>query len=248
MNELATTSVAPSVTLSATCRLWLVDLDQPCDEATAAMLSDDEKARAGRFVFDKDRRRFVTARCALRQRLSAETGEAPAALRFAYGAFGKPSLADHPHCAFNLSHAGGTALIGIVPASARRQGIVDIGVDIEAARSFPDLSSLAEASFHRDDIEAFAQATDPTSAFFHGWTRREACLKALGTGLSSLHAIPATGVGVRAATILASAETGPLSLSIESFQTAPGVFAAVACASFLPSVARSPRACVELLS
>lgn len=235
--------------LSDTCRLWLVDLDEPCDETMAGMLSDDEKARAGRFVFDKDRRRFVAARCALRQRLSIETGEAPAALRFGYGAFGKPSLVDHPDCAFNLSHAGATALIGVVPASARRRGIVDIGVDIESARSFPDLALLAEASFHRDDLEAFGQATDPVSAFFQGWTRREACLKALGTGLSSLHAIPATGVGAQAATILmGAAGTGPLALSIESFQTSPGVFAAVACASPRPSVIRSPRACVELLS
>lgn len=248
MNELTTTPVASPVALSGTCRLWLVDLDQPFDECTAAMLSDDEKARAGRFVFDKDRRHFIAARCALRQRLSVETGEAPAALRFAYGAFGKPALADHPRCAFNLSHAGATALIGIVPESARRQGIVDIGVDIETARSFSDLALLAEASFHRDDHGAFTQAADQASAFFLGWTRREACLKALGTGLSSLHAIPATGVGVHGATILASSETGPLSLSVESFQTSPGVFAAVACASAIPSVVRRPHACVELLS
>ena len=45
---------------------------------------------------------------------------------------------------------------------------------------------MAQASFHGDDTARLASMADPPLAFMLGWTRKEACLKAMGLGLSSL--------------------------------------------------------------
>src|SRR5688572_25036274 len=58
----------------------------------AASLDPVERARAERFVFAHDARRFVAAHGFLRERLAAELRSAPGALRFELGAFGKPRL------------------------------------------------------------------------------------------------------------------------------------------------------------
>ncbi|MDB5828206.1 MAG: hypothetical protein JWQ73_2426, partial [Variovorax sp.] len=77
----------------AACRLWHVDLDDAAATDARDCLSADESTRAARFVFERDRRRYVAAHIALRQTLSVATGVPAAALAFDVGAFGKPSLA-----------------------------------------------------------------------------------------------------------------------------------------------------------
>lgn len=157
--------------------LWLVDLDQPGD--TPPWLAPEELARAERFHFEHDARRYRASHAALRQLLARRTGLDPLALHFEQGAYGKPRLAaaQAPH--FNLSHSGGWALIGICASAP-------IGVDIEAPRAMDDLLALAEHHFSPREFEALRgvpQNRQPQS-FLRCWTRKEACLKALGSGLS----------------------------------------------------------------
>ena len=56
--------------------VWTVALDQPADVCARLelVLSDDERARARRFVFERDTRRFVVCRAALRRVLAQYTG------------------------------------------------------------------------------------------------------------------------------------------------------------------------------
>src|SRR5947207_13306492 len=61
--------------------------------ASATLLSDRERERAGRFAFDPDRGRFIVARALLRQLLAARLGVRPDAVELASGARGKPALA-----------------------------------------------------------------------------------------------------------------------------------------------------------
>src|SRR5947209_19745515 len=88
--------------------VWSVDLDPPTAgaEALAATLSSDERDRAARFHFDRDRRRFVHARGALRSVLAAYVNATPSELSFAYGAHGKPALGGNyaGRLSFNVSH------------------------------------------------------------------------------------------------------------------------------------------------
>ena len=61
-----------------------------------------------------------------------------------------------------------------------------IGVDIERIRPLDDLVGVARSAFSaRECSELFSLASsEQQAAFFRVWTRKEAVLKALGTGFS----------------------------------------------------------------
>jgi 4'-phosphopantetheinyl transferase len=161
--------------------LWRFRLDAPADrlDALAETLSADERARADRFAFDVHRLRFVAARGRLREVLGRYLGAPPASLRFAYGPHGKPELRDAPGLRFNLSHSGSAALLAVSPDRP-------VGVDLEEARPLADFESLADRVFSPRERRAL-DALPPSgrlAAFYLGWTRKEAYLKALGDGLA----------------------------------------------------------------
>ncbi|MES2246638.1 MAG: 4'-phosphopantetheinyl transferase superfamily protein [Pseudomonadota bacterium] len=155
-----------------------VELDHFTDTLPTQVLSAEECARAESLRFPVDRARFVAAHVALRQALCAYTGLAPDALTLATGAFGKPSLAGHPRTQFSLSHSQGLALIAI-------GGRGPLGADVELLRPMSDAAALAAAHFtpHEQDALAALPAHDRDRAFLTCWTRKEACLKAIGVGL-----------------------------------------------------------------
>jgi 4'-phosphopantetheinyl transferase len=180
--------------------LWLVDLDggfvdagNPADALDT--LDDLERARAARFAFERDRRRWIAARRALRHLLGLRTHTPAAQLRFGEGAFGKPHLLGHPDCAFSLSHSDRFALIAI-GGDAVPGGGGEVGVDLELHKPLPDLAELARHCFTREERHAIEKmpADRRERSFLSVWTRKEACLKALGYGLQIEPASFAAGV------------------------------------------------------
>jgi 4'-phosphopantetheinyl transferase len=166
--------------------VWYVDLAVAGPlGAYSATLSDDERARAARFVFERDARRFVVARSALRTILGGYLGLEPGHLTFSYGAYGKPALdGDSAGLTFNLSHSGEVAVVAAGWGRA-------LGVDVEQWRPLPDLAALAARSFaprERAALDALPERERPP-AFFRCWTRKEAFIKATGEGLA--HALEA---------------------------------------------------------
>jgi 4'-phosphopantetheinyl transferase len=144
-------------------------------------LSDDERARAARFRFQRDRDSYVVSRALLRQLLAAYTGDPPAWIRFGYGAQGKPAIASagSPSLSFNVAHSGDAVLLGF---AADRE----IGVDVERMQNGMDFAGLAQSSFsltERDAVLALAPEKR-ASLFYEYWTCKEACIKADGRGLS----------------------------------------------------------------
>lgn len=159
--------------------LWLIGLaDAPSDDEIG-WLSAPERARAERFAFDRDRRRHLAAHCGLRRLLSARLGVDAGSLRFREGPFGKPYLDGRPACAFNLSHSHDVALVALADDG-------EIGVDVEVLRHFPDALALAGQHYTASERAALAgrAGRERDLAFLFGWTRKEACLKAVGSGLS----------------------------------------------------------------
>lgn len=139
-------------------------------------LSDDERARADRFVFAADRDRYIAGRARLRHILGRCIDRPPAAVAFRYGPYGKPVVAG---VAFNLSHTGDLAVLATGPAG------LQLGADIEAIRSIT--MDVARLHFAPAEV-ATLQALPPdarVAAFYRCWTRKEAYLKARGTGLST---------------------------------------------------------------
>lgn len=163
--------------------LWLVDLEAPAREHEAPSpgeaLDGAERARAARFHFERDAHRYRASHTALRHLLAQRTGVPAASLRFGAGGHDKPRL-DLPGApAFNLSHSGRWALIGI-------GGQAPIGVDIEAPREMGELMALAERNFTATECRELLALPEAgrLRAFLRCWTRKEACLKAIGSGLS----------------------------------------------------------------
>lgn len=98
---------------------------------------------------------------------------------FVEGEHGKPCLQLNKPLHFNMSHSMGWALIGI---SAH----APVGVDIELPRPLADWTALAQRSLSPAEW-ANLMALPPgrhAGAFLQCWTRKEACLKALGSGLT----------------------------------------------------------------
>jgi 4'-phosphopantetheinyl transferase len=158
-------------------RTWL-DVDPQETNRLFSFLTEEERSRAGRFIFPRDRDHFAVARGTLRELLGAYLQTSPASLRFQTGLYGKPSLVDHPHVRFNLSHSYGLALY--VFANNR-----DLGIDVEKIRPEFATEGIAERYFslaERHELRALPEEMR-TEAFFLCWTRKEAYVKAHGDGL-----------------------------------------------------------------
>lgn len=145
------------------------------------LLSNDEKERAQRFFFQRDRERFVAGRGVLRTLLGRYTRVRPEALHFSYSEYGKPFLEaqeNFENITFNISHSRDLALLGVARGRA-------IGVDIECSR--PDVldEDIAERFFSPHEVAALHSLPrrQQEKAFFNCWTRKEAYLKARGEGL-----------------------------------------------------------------
>ncbi len=162
--------------LEVAVHLWSLDLPEHLLPELSRLLSDDEHARAQRFVYPRDRNRYIAGRARLRQLLAAETGRAPQSLRFRYGANGKPSLDGGP--AFNLSHSGTLAALAIGAATP------EIGLDIERIRPIED--TVARRHFSPAEYAALSRlrGDDWLTGFYRCWTRKEAIIKARGLGLA----------------------------------------------------------------
>jgi 4'-phosphopantetheinyl transferase len=142
------------------------------------LLSPDERDRADRFRFDRDRDRYTAARGMLRILLGAYLGRPPASLTFDYGRFQKPALRGGG-LSFNLSHSGPVALYAICAGG-------EVGIDIERDDADFARERIAEHFFSTSEVQALRSVPQALQAraFLHCWTRKEAFIKARGDGLS----------------------------------------------------------------
>jgi 4'-phosphopantetheinyl transferase len=146
--------------------------------ALEALLSSEELARARRFHFEKDAARFVTGRATARCVIAAYLGVEPGEIRFFEGAHGKPLLPDAPGLHFNWSHAGDVVAVAVASA--------EVGVDVERTERITDLDAVAERVFSERELDEYRALEGDARriAFFNGWTRKEAFIKATGEGMT----------------------------------------------------------------
>jgi 4'-phosphopantetheinyl transferase len=161
--------------------LWRWDLNASASDFDRhwRTLSEEERNRAQKYRFEKHRRRFVVGRGQLRHILATYLECTAREIAFRYGHAGKPQSIMQPaqwRLSFNLSHSEDSAALGICDG-------FEIGVDVEHARPIegeilPEMFSASE----RAQFDALPPV-ERRRAFFESWTKKEACLKALGTGL-----------------------------------------------------------------
>jgi 4'-phosphopantetheinyl transferase len=164
--------------------VWRVSLDESPSQVALFQntLDDDERSRADRFYFSRDRERFVVARGVLRALLGRYLDRSPESLSFTYSSHGKPALASESGddaIRFNLSHSQETALYAVT----RNR---ELGVDLEFIRCNLETEQIAQRFFSRSEIAALLALPLALRkyAFFLCWTRKEAYIKARGEGLS----------------------------------------------------------------
>ncbi|MCW1926668.1 4'-phosphopantetheinyl transferase superfamily protein [Luteolibacter arcticus] len=163
---------------SGTALVLVVDPALVGAEMTAS-LSAAERKQAERFRFEKDAIHWRACRAALRGALGEALGIPPATVAFEFGEFGKPALSpEWQGLHFNLSHCRDLALIALC-----RDGAV--GVDVEPADRAASLLGCEDAFCHPEEIAALPSEEVPRAfTLMDIWTKKEALLKALGTGFS----------------------------------------------------------------
>lgn len=172
-------------------KLWLCpneDLEPTMADVLAAhWLDEHEQETADRFLFERDRRQYVVAHTLVRRALALEAGLAEAELVFWRSSRGRPFLRppEHElprggrHLDFNLSHAGGYNLLGVV----RRHRV---GVDVERLDRDEQAIDAIVRTFsgeEQDWVAGVRRGPARDRRALRLWTLKEAYSKARGLGL-----------------------------------------------------------------
>ena len=155
-------------------------------------LSPVETARSNQLKSDRARKCFIAGRGVLRDILGKYLGCEPAEVPIAAGEQGKPYLTgSSERLRFNVSHSGELLLLAV--ATGR-----DIGIDLETTDPDKPFAAMARIAFSRPEQEELFSlpASRQAAAFYRQWVRKEACLKACGTGFS----VPGTSVEIDSGT------------------------------------------------
>lgn len=166
--------------------LWLLRLPG-LDEGSfdTSVLDATELRQAAAFRRPADRVRYTAAHIALRRLLGGCLGKPPQSVELerepcpCCGApHGRPAIAQSPvPLHFSLSHGGDLVLIGLAAAP--------VGVDVEAVPAASTVSHVGSALHPAEQAEIAAAATERRAEVFARlWTRKEAYLKGIGTGLA----------------------------------------------------------------
>ena len=177
----------PSLSLtSGEVHVWRARLEQPPElEATLQenflhTLDQQERERADRFHFEKHRRRFILGRGFLRALLARYLETTPEDVSFSYGPYGKPALsAQHHSLRFNASHSHELAVYAFAQDH-------ELGVDVEYIKRDLETADIARHFFSAYEVETLSALPEAerAAAFFRCWTRKEAYIKGIGSGLS----------------------------------------------------------------
>jgi len=164
--------------------VWLCDLKQLSGNINNfySILSEDERDRADKLKVDDKKQQYIITRGTLRQRLGLLTNIEPEYFVFEHLEHGKPVLVNDARYAdikFNVSHSHDLALIAI----SQKQ---NIGIDIEKINHESNHQALMTRFFSKSEQAEFQtiQEKNMAKAFCACWTRKEAFIKAIGSGVS----------------------------------------------------------------
>lgn len=207
-------------------QLWRIDLKGPATAQDAALLSTEERDRSARFAFDHLRQRYVLAHAALRRVLGQALSRDPASLVWQLGAQGKPSLLGGEGLHFNLSHSDDVAVLALSTHH-------EVGIDVEIHHQQRDAANLSQAVLTESE-RAWMFAGGPADLdrrFLCCWTRKEACIKAIGSGLSLAPQTFDAGAGDAPATVALTWAQRTRAVSVMPIDAGDDVIAALALAA-----------------
>lgn len=165
--------------------IWRISLDDVNHQLKylISLLSQEERKRSKRFIFERDQHRYQVTHSMKRLILANYLDGNPECLRFEVGNHGKPALDNLRNSLkvqFNISHSHNLILIAITMEDL-------IGIDIEYYDKKCSIEGLGEIIFSPSEkifFSALNSQEEKKEAFFRCWTRKEAYLKAIGIGLT----------------------------------------------------------------
>jgi 4'-phosphopantetheinyl transferase len=146
------------------------------------LLDAREHTRSTRLRNQNDRTHFIIAHAFARILLGRYLGCAPKAVRIGYGPNGKPHAirsCGAPDIRFNASRSGRHAAFTFALGG-------DVGVDIEEVSDRIDLTDIVEYALSKGERHFIyaCPKSEQRTAFFSLWVRKEAFLKACGSGFA----------------------------------------------------------------
>jgi len=136
------------------------------------VLSKEELSKAGRFLKDQDKKRYIVSKYFLRILLSNFVKLKPSEISYHFIGNKKPAI---DNLNFSVSHSGNYLIIGI--------NTKPIGVDIEYINIQFEIDDIIQNSFSENEKSFINNGSNRTLNFYTLWTRKEALLKATGEGL-----------------------------------------------------------------
>lgn len=139
-------------------------------------ISSYEQLRANKFHSNNNRETYITCHAMLRLVLSHCLNINPLEISYKIGINNKPGLSGNP-VYFNLTHTNEAFAFAV-------SRDFYVGLDLENIIQDIDIHSISTQFFSKKECSFILKSeTGAKSRFFKLWTRKEALLKALGTGI-----------------------------------------------------------------
>ncbi len=139
------------------------------------VLSSEEKERAQKFHFPRDKNNYIVCHALLRLVIAQTLNLPPSEIIIHTGSNNKPYLEGNS-LYFNLSHTEGTGAIAISEKNS-------IGIDVEKINPAIDYAAIYGSHYTKEEQKLLKGTSNPEECFYLLWTRKEALLKAIGIGL-----------------------------------------------------------------
>uniref|UniRef100_A0A832DNC9 4'-phosphopantetheinyl transferase superfamily protein n=1 Tax=Ignavibacterium album TaxID=591197 RepID=A0A832DNC9_9BACT len=137
---------------------------------------------SNRFVREEDRRRSIMTQYFLRKFLSYYLQVDFEKVAISYSKSGKPYVNENidSNLKFNYSHSGDYIVYAFTTDN-------EIGIDIEKLKDIPEFDELSRTHFSDEEQLIYFESKNPEEKkrlFYKIWTRKEALLKAEGSGIT----------------------------------------------------------------
>lgn len=139
-------------------------------------ITNDENLRAEKFHFEQDRETYISCHAVLRLVLAQNLNVKPLEIRYKIGLNNKPSLIGD-QIYFNVTHTKDAFAFAV-------SSVFYVGIDLEDINRRVDIHSIVKSFFSKKEQEyIFKSKNGARNRFFLLWTRKEALLKSIGTGI-----------------------------------------------------------------
>jgi 4'-phosphopantetheinyl transferase len=138
-------------------------------------VSKENRQRFLKYKYDIDKKLGLYAEFFVRHQICKELNISNHEIVFSKNEYGKPYLTDYPGFQFNIAHTHNAMVIAFSKN--------EIGIDIEKIK-VPEFK-IAKRFFTCSENNYILSHKNPEYAFYEIWTKKEAYIKCLGTGLTT---------------------------------------------------------------